>query len=137
MFRPSEYPRTRHGTGFLRASQTIAIVASDQGLLRSLVFSLEVEGFSVVAAERWRMELHDRGDVACFIVDANSLPVDDASRASFDRHRAPVIFLADGYVAAPERAGVHALSKPFHGGDLTALLRQIVGPGGARARSRP
>lgn len=111
----------------MRATGTIAIVASDQGLLRSLVFALEVEGFSVFPAAGWSSELDKIGDIACFVADADSMRVEAQSRDILLRHSAPLIFLADGFVAPPDRAGVHVLPKPFRGGDLTGLLRQLVG----------
>lgn len=110
----------------MRASGTIAIVASDQGLLRSLVFALEVEGFSVVPAARWSPEFDAVAEIDCIVVDADALRRQPHLRSAIKSTVVPVVFLADGMIEPPERADIYPLSKPFQGADLTALLRQLV-----------
>jgi hypothetical protein len=98
--------------------RNIAVIAYDQGLLSSLVFSLEVAGFRVVASEGWPPGGLDHAGICCAIVDADAYRRDPAIRPGLDALDAPMIYLADDMPPFPSHTRMSRLLKPFQGPDL-------------------
>lgn len=108
----------------LQPLRTIAVIACDQGLLSSLVFSLEVAGYRVLASEGWPEGGLAGRDLACAVVDAGAYGRDCALREGLATLDVPLVYLADGLIPLPAHSRLSPLTKPVQGPDLLQLVER-------------
>lgn len=107
----------------------ILIVAPDPGLLRSLEFALEVEGFVVRSYQHLATAIMapHAGEVACVLIDEDAILEDPVALAACQRSSKPTLLLVDGSHPLPEMAGVRILQKPMLGNALIKAVRLAAG----------
>lgn len=108
----------------LQPVRTIAVIAFDQGLLSSLVFSLEVAGYRVLASEGWPEGGLAGQDLACAVVDAGAYGRDGALRHGLETLDLPLVYLSDDLIPLPVHPRLSPLPKPFQGPDLLQLVER-------------
>src|ERR1700750_1562066 len=118
------------------AQPTICVVDDDAGVLGSLRFLLETDGFAVRTFRSGAAALNAaRGsDVDCFVVDYKMPDMNGLERASQLRERdvaAPVILITgypDNHISTrAAAAGVkHVLRKPLLGESLAKQIRGAI-----------
>ncbi|RWX78532.1 transcriptional regulator [Neorhizobium lilium] len=104
---------------------TIIVIAADAGLRDSLVFALEVEGYRVEAHDSWQ-GCSARGEPClCMILDGDLV----ANRRCLLEHMpldgGDLILLTDGLSPVPKDLRADILTKPFAGGDLLRLVKNL------------
>ena len=108
--------------------RNIAVIASDRGLLSSLVFSLEVAGYHVLASEGWPDGGLAGENLACTVVDASAYAHDPQLRQGLEALDLPLVYLSDDFLPLPELPHLRSLLKPFQGPDLLALVERQMRP---------
>ena len=113
----------------------VIVTAGDADLRRALRFLLQVEGYAVDALDSGAALLASAQSQAdCLVVDQDLPGVSglDALRALRRKLKTPAVLLvgdADRKLRAEARqARVELVVKPFHGGQLLALVRSALEP---------
>lgn len=107
-------------------SNSIVVIAYDSGLLRSLAFALEVEGFRTETFDGWSEAEAATAQALCTIVDAEVCRKDQNARQALLEPRRRTILLSDGLPPQIEHAGSRVLMKPFQGMDLIAAVHSFL-----------
>lgn len=107
-------------------SNSIVVIVYDSGLLRSLAFALEVEGFHAQIFDDWTKAEPATTQALCTIVDAEVCRKDQKARRALLDRRMRTILLSDGMPPQIEHAGSRVLMKPFQGMDLIAAVRSFL-----------
>lgn len=107
--------------------KTIAVVASDEGLLSSLAFALEVEGYIPRCEPTWPPNLAEDPNLLCVIVDAETHRRDARVRDAVKALNVPLVFLSDDVSPVPSHPRMARLTKPFQGTELFRELRKLLG----------
>lgn len=110
----------------MKPLRNIAVIAYDKGLLSSLVFSLEVAGYHVLASQEWPEDGFVPGGLHCVVVDAVAYGRDPALRNGLDTLDVPLIYLADDIMLLPVLPRMSPLLKPFQGPELLQLVDMHV-----------
>lgn len=110
----------------MKPLRNIAVIAYDKGLLSSLVFSLEVAGYHVLASQEWPEDGFVPGGLHCVVVDAVAYGRDPALSNGLDTLDVPLIYLADDIMLLPVLPRMSPLLKPFQGPELLQLVDMHV-----------
>ncbi|HEY3948774.1 response regulator [Phenylobacterium sp.] len=118
------------------AAPLILLVEDDASVRQALTFALRIEGFAVEVHETAESML-ERGslDVAACVVIDHHLPgvsgIEALSEARWRGHACPAILITTQpkpeVRTAAARLKAQILEKPLLGGELPALIRQILG----------
>lgn len=114
---------------------TILVVAPEGVLRRSIVFSLEVEGFVLEAHETLEgvVRCPSATGAVCAVIDESAMFATDDMHVALQRITVPVIVLTGGVPRPDLRTDARFLSKPLRGPDLVDMVLEIRA---AQARSR-
>ncbi|MDI1366059.1 MAG: nucleoside transporter [bacterium] len=121
---PSDISRPDLGDDDVARRALIVVFDEDEALREALRFSLETEGYRVLAfgqSEDLLESIRDRG-VACFVIDEAGC--DHRLRGALRGSKVPVILLSTGGAPRLRRAGrIRVVDKPLI---TDALSRQIA-----------
>ena len=122
--------------GHDRAAPLILLVEDDASVREALTFALRIEGFEIEVHESAESLLAggNLAEAACLVLDHHLPGITGAEALSEARWRGlscPAILITTqpkpDVRAAAERLGAHIMEKPLLGGELPALIRQILG----------
>jgi two-component system, LuxR family, response regulator FixJ len=115
----------------------VYVVDDDQGVLGSLRFLLETDGFSVQTFQSGAALLNATGEADCFVIDYKMPTMNGIDLACRLRNRDvdAAIILITGYpdeniLEKASAAGIHyVLLKPHLGESLVTRIRSAIGEG--------
>jgi hypothetical protein len=110
----------------LSPSTTIAVIAPDAGLRKSLAFALEVEGFLVLSYETWCKGRASAASSVCTIIDSHEVHSNLEAQHKLLDSRNRIIMLADGLTPIPSKNTARVLIKPFDGAELLRMVKDFA-----------